>query len=105
MLCPAQGEWHKMGGSWGALLQSAALVSGVTLLDPYADYDAAGWVQTWEALGGRALKGDPGFPPNFHCPRCASPEHAAAIKSEITRLIAELEANRPAIERYVQGRA
>lgn len=96
--------WHKKGIGWEGLFRSAALIAGVTLVDPDASYDAAGWVQAWEALGGRALPGKPGFPPNFHCPRTTSPEHAALIKPEITRLIAELDDHRRIIERHVQGR-
>ena len=100
-----EGDWYKMDRALGGLIQSAALVAGVALVDPHADYDVAGWVQAWKAIGGRALKGEPGFPANFHCPRGTSGEHAAALKAETTRLIVQLEENREAIERHVQGRA
>jgi hypothetical protein len=100
-----EGEWRRADRAMGGLIQSAALVAGVALVDPDASYDAAGWVQAWEAIGGKALRDDAGFAPNFHCPLGTSGEDGAALKAETTRLIAELEEHREAIERHVKGRA
>lgn len=100
-----EGDWHKTDRVMGGLIRSAALVSGVALVHPSDDYDAAGWVKAWEAIGGRALKSEPWFPPSFHCPVGLSGEGGAALKAETTRLIAELEEHREAIERHVQSRA
>ncbi|MCJ2036415.1 hypothetical protein [Methylobacterium sp. J-068] len=99
-----EGEWQKTDRLTGGLIQSAAFVAGVGLVDPSADYDAAGWVQAWEAIGGKALRDKAGFAPNFHCPPGTSGEDGAALKVETTRLIAELEEHRDAIERHVKGR-
>ncbi|MCJ2045596.1 hypothetical protein MKK58_13785 [Methylobacterium sp. J-078] len=100
-----EGEWQKTDRLTGGLIQSAALVAGVTLIDSNASYDAAGWVQAWEAIGGKALRDEAGFAPSFHCPFGTSGEDGAALKAETTRLIAELEEHRIAIERHVKGRA
>ncbi|MCJ2079857.1 hypothetical protein [Methylobacterium sp. J-090] len=99
------GDWYKADRAWDGLLRSAASVSGVALADPFSGYDAAGCVQAWEAIGGRVLQGEPGFSANFHCPRSTSGEHADALRAETTRLIAELDEHRDAIEHHVRGRA
>jgi len=100
----AEGDWLKADNAVGGLIRSAALVAGVPLIHPSADFDAAGWVTAWEGIGGRALKGEPGSGPNFYCPLNVAPERAAVVNGELTRLIRLLEEHRDAISRYVQAR-
>ena len=91
--------WQAMPSNWVSLLQSAALVSGVTLREP--NYDPAGWVRDWEAAGG-TIKRHPATQEVMFCaPRgpCPSPE----ARTEVSRLQNELGANETLINRWVRA--
>jgi hypothetical protein len=87
--------WQAMPSNWVSLLQSAALVSGVTLREP--DYDAAGWVRDWEAAGGTIKRHPVSQEVMFCAPRgpCPSPE----ARAEVSRLQNELGSNGVLINR------
>jgi hypothetical protein len=92
--------WQGMPSQWVSLLQSAAVVSGVTLREP--DYDAARWVKDWEAAGG-TIKRHPVSQEVMFCALrgpCPSPE----ARAEVSRLQNALGANEVLINRRVRAR-
>ncbi|WP_238297641.1 hypothetical protein, partial [Methylobacterium soli] len=91
--------WQAMPSSWVSLLESAALVSGVTLRKP--DYDVAGWVRDWEGAGGTIKQHPISQEVMFCAPRglCTSPE----ARAEVSRLQNALGANENLINRWVRA--